>query len=160
MHAIRQHEFGPAERLIYEAGTPTFESGSLSGQNIALLRELYGAWGRGDFATGYAFDPEVEFVRIGAADLDGAWRGIDGMWSAVVEWLRSWQLIRLEAEEFVECGDRVLVLTRQSGRGKHSGVLLDRELGDLFTFRNGKIVRLESYWNRDEAVRAAGLEPP
>jgi ketosteroid isomerase-like protein len=101
----------------------------------------------------------VEFVRIGAADLDGAWRGIDGMWSAVVEWLRSWQLIRLEAEEFVELGDRVLVLTRQSGRGKHSGVLLDRELGDLFTFRDGKIVRLESYWNRDEAVRAAGLEP-
>ena len=63
-------------------------------------------------------------------------------------------------EEFVELGDRVLVLTRQSGRGKHSGVLLDRELGDLFTFRDGKIVRLESYWNRDEAVRAAGLEPP
>jgi ketosteroid isomerase-like protein len=33
---------------------------------------------------------------------------------------------------------------------------MDREFGDLFTFRAGKIIRLERYWNRAESVRAAG----
>ena len=35
---------------------------------------------------------------------------------------------------------------------------MNREVGDLFTFRAGKIVRYESYWDRAEAFRAAGLE--
>jgi hypothetical protein len=130
-------------------------------KNTALLRELYATWGRGDFATGYAFDPEVEFVRIGSgfAGLEGAWHGTEEMWSAILEWLRSWELLTLEAEEFIELGDRVLVLTRQRARGKHSGIPMDRGFGDLFTFRAGKIIRWESYWDRAEAVRAAGLEP-
>jgi hypothetical protein len=39
------------------------------------------------------------------------------MWTAIVEWLRSSELLRLEAEGVIVLGHRVLVLTRQSGRG-------------------------------------------
>jgi ketosteroid isomerase-like protein len=134
----------------------------VSDENIALLRETYAAWASGDFATADVFDPDVEFVRLGtgASGLDGTWHGIDGLWAAVVEWLRSWELLTIEAERFIELGDnRALVLSRQRGRGKHSGAQMDAELGDLFTFRNGKIIRYASYWDRAEALRAAGLEP-
>jgi ketosteroid isomerase-like protein len=133
----------------------------LSDENIALLRELYASWGRGDFATAYGFDPEVEFARIGTGPggLDGEWHGLDDMWAVIVDWLRTWEFLKIEGEEFIELGDRALVLARHSGRGKHSGVPMNREVGDLFTFRAGKIVRSESYWDRAEARRAAGLEP-
>jgi ketosteroid isomerase-like protein len=131
----------------------------VSDENIALLRELYAAWGRGNFDTAYGFDPEVEFVRVGTgpAGLDGASHGLDEMWAAIVDWLRTWEFLKIEGEEFIDLGDRALVFARHTGRGKHSGIPMDREVGDLFTFRGGKIVRYVSYWDRAEALRAAGL---
>ena len=42
-------------------------------------------------------------------------------------------------------------------RGKQRGVPIESELGDLFTLRDGKIVRYYSYWNRADALEAAGL---
>jgi ketosteroid isomerase-like protein len=36
-------------------------------------------------------------------------------------------------------------------------VPIESELGELFTLRAGKVVRYVSYWNRAEALEAAGL---
>jgi ketosteroid isomerase-like protein len=36
-------------------------------------------------------------------------------------------------------------------------VPIEHEVGDLFTLRGSKIVRYHSYWNRAEALEAAGL---
>jgi len=49
------------------------------------------------------------------------------------------------------------VLSRHTARGKQSGVPIEHENGDLFTLRDGKIVRYEAYWNRADALEAAGL---
>jgi ketosteroid isomerase-like protein len=51
----------------------------------------------------------------------------------------------------------VLVLSRQTATGKQSGVPIEHEFGDVFTLRDGKVVRFESYWNRADALEAAGL---
>jgi ketosteroid isomerase-like protein len=59
----------------------------------------------------------------------------------------------------MDLGDRVLVLARQTGRGRRSGIVTERELAYLCTVRNGKIARFEAYWDRSDALRAAGLEP-
>jgi ketosteroid isomerase-like protein len=102
----------------------------------------------------------VEFARIGAdATGDaGEWHGVDAMWAACIEWLRTWDELRVEPERFIDLGERVLVLARQTGRGKQSGLPVELEVGDLFTLRDGKIVRWELYVNRGEALRAVGLE--
>jgi len=50
-----------------------------------------------------------------------------------------------------------LVLSRQTARGKTSGLPFDREFGDLFTFSDGKILRYASYWDRADALEATGL---
>jgi ketosteroid isomerase-like protein len=131
--------------------------------NLELVRSIYAAWERGDFtATAYAFDSQVEFARIGGpdfafADVLGEWRGLDEMRTALLAWMRSWEDIRVQAERVIDLGDRVLVLSRQSGRGKRSSVPLDIEYGDIFTIRNGKIVRWENYPKRGDALAAAGL---
>jgi hypothetical protein len=52
----------------------------------------------------------------------------------------------------------VLVLERQTGRGRHSGVPLEVEQAALFSLRAAKIVRYEIYGDRETAMRAAGLE--
>ena len=65
------------------------------------------------------------------------------------------------ADRIIELGDdRVLVLERQIGRGKTSGVVVEHEHGWLFTLRDGKLVRWLGYWDRAESHRsrqAAGV---
>jgi ketosteroid isomerase-like protein len=66
---------------------------------------------------------------------------------------------RTVADEFIDMGDQVLVLTEFRGRGKTSGVSVDamHQRAALFTVRDGKVVAVTTYTDRDEALRAAGL---
>ena len=47
---------------------------------------------------------------------------------------------------------------RVCGTGKESGIAVEARIAHLFTFKDGLVVRVESYEDRDEALRAAGLE--
>ncbi len=134
--------------------------GTASAANVEIVRRLYERWARGDFAPAEAFDRDVEFARIGrgdAAALAGRWRGIEEATAAVADWLRSWKDVRLEAESFMEIGDRVLVLARQRGFGRVSGARVDHLQADVFALRGGRIACWESYWDPSEAMRAVGL---
>ncbi len=129
--------------------------------NTQLLRKLYERWERGDLATAEFFDSEVEYARFGAdlADLDGEWRGLEQTSAAQVEYLRAFEDWRLKAERFIALrDDRVLVLDRQTARGGSSGVPLEHDAASLFTLRDGAVVRWEHYWDRAQAIQAAGLE--
>jgi ketosteroid isomerase-like protein len=78
---------------------------------------------------------------------------------ATVEYLNVWEDYRFEVERFLDLGDRVLVLEVQTARGKRSGALTSQEVGTLLTLRDGLIVRWEYYWDRAEALEAAGVRP-
>ena len=131
----------------------------MSEENVELIRQLYRRWEQGDFATAEFFDPEIEFVRVGSggAAAAGAWKGIDEMWKASVEWLEAWEDMRIEPKRYVDLGERVLAIVRQTSRGRRSGVKLDQENGQLFTIHEQKIVRWVAYWEASEALNAAGL---
>jgi len=131
----------------------------VSSENVEIVRALFERWGRGDFDAGEAFDPDVEFARYGGeVVVTRQAHGISGLTAAVVELLREWVDMRLEAERFVEVDDRVLVYARLRGVGKRSRVPLDHLEAAVFTLRNGKIVRWETYWDPAEARRALSIE--
>jgi ketosteroid isomerase-like protein len=132
----------------------------MSQENVDIVRRLYEHWERGDFSFADCFDPQVEHSRIGAQtpDMEGRWFGLDEFGTAFREYLQALSDLRIEAERIIDLtGDRVLVLSRQTARGKNSGVPIEHRLGDLFTLRDGRIVRYDSYWNSAEALEAAGL---
>jgi ketosteroid isomerase-like protein len=79
------------------------------------------------------------------------------MKAASIEYLNVWDDYRFEVERMIDLGDRVLVLERQTARGKRSGALISQDVGTLLTLRDGKIVRWEYYWERAEALEAARL---
>jgi ketosteroid isomerase-like protein len=90
--------------------------------------------------------------------MEGLWIGLDEFLTAFREYLQPLSDLRIAAERIIDLSeDRVLVLSRQTARGKQSGVPIEHELGDLFTLRDGKIVRYYTYWNRADALAAAGL---
>jgi ketosteroid isomerase-like protein len=65
---------------------------------------------------------------------------------------------RFEPESFQEAGaDRVLVFVRLHGIGTGSGVEVQAPGAHLLTLRDKRVVRTESYTDRDKALEAAGL---
>ena len=132
----------------------------MSEENVEIVRRLYASWERGDLRTADFFDAEVQHSRIGSElpGLDGDWQGFERFSVAMADYIDALADLHIEAERVIDLGgDRVLVLARQTACGKTSGLPFDHELGDLFTLRDGKILRFVSYWDRAEALEAAGL---
>ena len=59
-------------------------------------------------------------------------------------------------EEFVDRGDRVVVTVRLQGRGRGSGVEVDARFYDVYTLRDGLIVRMDQFTERTQALEAVG----
>jgi ketosteroid isomerase-like protein len=130
-------------------------------ENLDLVRSIYAAWQRGDFGAVEWADPEIEFVAADGPDVSQS-TGVAAMTESWRQWMGAWENYRSEAEEYRELdGERVLVLMRHGGRGKASGVEvehLDRRGTNLLHIRDGKVVRLALYWDRDHALADLGLQ--
>jgi ketosteroid isomerase-like protein len=127
----------------------------MSQENVEIVRTIYAGWERGDFSwVGWAH-PEIEYVIV-EGPAPGSWRGLAGLEEGGLGILSAWDGLRVEAEEYRQLEDeRVLVLTRLSGRGKTSGIELGqmRSNGaDVLQIRGGKVIRFLLYWNRDRAL--------
>ena len=56
-----------------------------------------------------------------------------------------------------EVGDRVVVLVRDRARRPGMDVEVELISGSVWTFRDGKVARVEFYANREELREATGL---
>ena len=133
---------------------------AVSEESVEIVRGIYDRWSAGDLGDWAAFHPGVEYARIGAAGtgLTGEFSGLEEVVGALIEWLQSWADVRARAERIEDIGNgRVMVFSHQTGRGRASGTPLDLRTADIWTLRDGKVVRWESYWDRAQALEAAGV---
>ena len=64
----------------------------------------------------------------------------------------------LEVEDLRDAGgNKVVAIFREKARGKASGAEVDRRSGWVFTFRDGKALRIEIYLDPGDAFKAAGM---
>jgi ketosteroid isomerase-like protein len=82
-------------------------------------------------------------------------QGHDAVRASSARWQGEWEDYELTAEEFVDRGDRVVVTVRMRGRGRGSGIEIDGLFYDVYTLRDGKIVRMDQFTERSEAIEAA-----
>jgi ketosteroid isomerase-like protein len=73
------------------------------------------------------------------------------------EWLEPWDDLEVDWELEEVAPDRGLATIDMRGRGHGSGVPTEMRFFQLWTFRDGRAIRMEHYGNEDEARRAAGL---
>jgi ketosteroid isomerase-like protein len=76
--------------------------------------------------------------------------------------LAAWVDARTATDECRELDDgRILALVHLTGRGKVSGLTLDRmraNTANVFEIHEGRVARLTIYWDRDRALADLGLE--
>src|SRR4051794_9774664 len=133
---------------------------AMSQENLRKMRASWDAWLRGDMEgvlAHYAPDAVWDMSHFGDWP-EPEYIGHRGIRQFLTEWLDVWDAYEVGVEDFVSVPDgRVITLAWQRGRGRHSGLPMDMKWAMLATFRNGKIVRIENYDDRADALEAVGL---
>jgi ketosteroid isomerase-like protein len=128
----------------------------MSRENVEVVRSIFVAWLRGDMATD-RLDPEIAMIESSTIPGATSAYGIDAVRRYMASFANYWDEIRFEPQEYIDAGEQVIVVARLVGRGKASGVDVDRVWAYVWTVRGGKALRMEGYANRAEALKAAGL---
>jgi ketosteroid isomerase-like protein len=74
------------------------------------------------------------------------------------QYMDLWQdgTFSMVTEQYIDAGDRVVLLTRHRGRTKH-GMDLDMPVAYVMTFRDAKVVHGRPYMDPAQALEAVGL---
>ena len=131
----------------------------MSSANLDLVRSIYAAWERGEWGRGDWASPGIEYEYVGGPEPSSG-TGLAALGAIMRVWLGAWSDWRVEATEFRALdSENILVIGRGIGRGKASGMKVESRGANLFRVRDGKVTRLISYWDRDDALADLGLPP-
>jgi ketosteroid isomerase-like protein len=132
---------------------------ALGDEKLELALHSYEAFNRGDVESALVpLDPEIVWHTWIVPGPGGAtYFGHDGVRELWNEARNVFGEFRNEPERLIEAGDRIVAFIRVCGVGKGSGAEVEARIAHVLTFIGEKVVRVESYGDRDEALRAAGL---
>jgi ketosteroid isomerase-like protein len=122
------------------------------------LSAAFEEFAQGDFrSVTRLYDPDVEWIEHRGVPGGGEFGGFDQVRQGFRGWLSSWDRYRLGLIELLESGDRYFTAVRGSGRGALSGAYAEDMFFQVWTFRDGRIIRIENFDERDAALATAGL---
>jgi ketosteroid isomerase-like protein len=132
----------------------------MSKENVEVVCDQFAATNERDFPRAMShYAEDVELVVDPGAFLDaGTFTGrlAVGQWFA--DWFTTFEPgYRFDIDEARDLGDVVLLIATHHGRGRSSGVEVHGQTGYLYGLRDGKIVRVELYRDRADALEAAGV---
>jgi uncharacterized protein len=128
--------------------------------NVELVRTIYDRFRAGDTDGALGLQhPEIEIHDRPQAPDPQVYRGHEGVLRALRVSREAFESLDLVPEEFVEVGERVVVIFRFRGTGRESGVPIDERLAHVWTIRGGKAVRIDVHSGRDEALSSAENAP-
>jgi len=132
----------------------------MSLENVEVVRRAWEAYREGGLEAGRRFmHPDFEMVRSGIQFTEsGTYRG-DQAGESMQDWISAFDDYRVEHEEFIDAGDRVVVAQSEFGRARSSNVELQETWYAVCTMSEGKVLRLQWFGDRAEALQAAGLRP-
>ena len=101
--------------------------------------------------------PDIEWVEDPQRPDSRVYRGHEGVRESWERWLEHWDDWEVEFERFIDCGDDVLVVAVERGRGTASGASVTARNYMAFTIRKGKIARYQEFYDEQAALKAVGL---
>ena len=145
----------------------------MSQENVDAIRAVFEATqrpeilarlGRGEVDLGlYDADVEWDVSRLGEwmpFELGEVYRGHEGVLTYWRRWLEAWRDLQYEIQDVRGVGDDVVVLIRNQRQwGRHSGILTELPpFAQVFTFREGRVVRMRAFPDHESALKVVGLE--
>jgi ketosteroid isomerase-like protein len=123
--------------------------------DVIHMRAVYDAFNRRDF-DGLAdlLDHEVVFEEAEPrGGRDRTRRGRDTLLEYLSSWWDAWETVDWEVYEAREEGGRVLTLCNVRGRPRGTESEVERRMGHISRFRDGRMLYSRSYVDVDRAAR-------
>ena|ERR1700680_256054 len=131
----------------------------MSQENVETVTQAITAFNARDFAAlESVYSEDVVLRHIGGMDalIGTEFRGRDAVLSSfreVIDMVGG----RGEVEMIREVGDQVVVVLNAAMMGTESGVPTTLRFGQVYSFREGHISLIDSYYSADDALKAVGL---
>jgi ketosteroid isomerase-like protein len=131
----------------------------MSEQNVEVVRQAMQAVERRDRTAYLALhDDDFEVVNIRDFPEPGV-RGPEAAWDFYMTIADAFERVPIADAELVDAGaDKVLVHPRYGLCGRRSGADVKFDYSFVATVRQGRILRMQWFADRSEALEAAGLE--
>ena len=126
----------------------------MSQENVERVRAGFAAYNRGDLdALLDMYDPGVEFVTL----MQGNHQGKEAVGRLFEENRTNLPGYRLDPVELIDSDDQVIAVVHLGGAGRVSQIALDDRIAFLFTIKDGRAIRQETFRSKEGALEAAGL---
>lgn len=130
----------------------------MSEENVEIIRRMLSEVQERPEAMYELLDEDVQWETADLGPLlPASGRGPDTVRAFFRTWIGAFKDWGFEAEELIDSGDSVVVHVHQWGRGKSSGVEVDNRFWQVWTMRDGKVVRATNHTEKTDALQAAGL---
>ena len=130
----------------------------MSQQNVAIVRSIYEAIGKGDVPTVLgAFTADAEwreadnFVYAGGNPYVGAEAILHGVFLRLAT---EWDGFAAHPAQFLDAGDTVVVTGRYAGAYKATGKSIDAQFAHFWTLADGKVARFQQYTDTLQVAQA------
>lgn len=113
-----------------------------------LARTLYDAFSRGDIATVMAcLDTDIEWTLLGPSVIPyfGTYRGHEGVQQFFGKYLDALEILEFAPEEFIDAGDRAVVLGRERCVVRSTGKEYQTQWAHVYEAKNGKLKKWTEY---------------
>jgi ketosteroid isomerase-like protein len=127
---------------------------------VEVVQKSWDAWLRGDVDGAVAhYAPDAVWDLTHFRDWpERPYIGPHGMRRFMNEWLEVWDAFEVGIDDLFPLQDgRVVVLAWQRGKGRYSGLAMEMRWAQLITLRDGEIIHVDNYEDREEALEAVGL---
>jgi ketosteroid isomerase-like protein len=141
-------------RQFIDATQRFFEAYWKNPRSIAAAVEADDPWPEWREALAYVH-PDVEWKTVFLGETHRGHLAAAKVWDDYFKWADDY---RVALQEVTDLGDdRVYANLALHGKAKAGRAPMDASFFDVFTLRDGLIVRLEEYTDRKRALEAAGL---
>jgi uncharacterized protein len=131
----------------------------MSQQDVDTMRRAYDGFGRQDVeAVLAAFDADIDFHSSDVIPRGGQRRGHQEVTAFFGSLASTFEELEVAPDEFVDAGDRVIVLGIH--RGRANGQRFETPFVQVWRMRGGKAVAMKEYLDPSQLLKAVGWQAP
>ena len=130
----------------------------MSQENVAVIRGLYEAFGRGDVPAALGrMDQQIEwreaenFIYADGNPYVGPQAVLEGVFMRLGA---EWEGFAVTPEEWLDAGNHVVVLGTYSGKHKETGREVRAQFAHVWGVRGGRVVKFQQYTDTKQFAEA------